>query len=53
MVITTGHDVLASPGETKGPATGLLLRYEQYRRDNKVVPVPPCYTQIAQLLSNT
>lgn len=30
----------------------MLSRYEQYLQDNKVVPVPQGYNQMAQLLSN-
>jgi hypothetical protein len=30
----------------------MLSRYEHYRRDNNVVPVPPGYTQIKQFISN-
>jgi hypothetical protein len=30
----------------------MLSRYQQYRRDNKVVPVPTGYTQIKKLLSD-
>jgi arylsulfatase/uncharacterized sulfatase len=52
-------NIVNDPGETADLAASQALRfqrmlshYEQYRRDNTVVPVPPGYTQIKQLLSN-
>jgi arylsulfatase A-like enzyme len=52
-------NIVDDPGETADLAASQALRfqrmlshYEQYRRDNTVVPVPPGYTQIKQLLSN-
>jgi hypothetical protein len=52
-------DIAADPGETVDLSASqalrfqrMLSRYEQYRRDNNVVPVPPGYTQIKQLFSN-
>ena len=52
-------NIVTDPGETVDLSTSqalrfqrMLSRYEQYRRDNKVVPVPQGYNQIKQLLSN-
>ncbi len=52
-------NIVTDPGETQDIAASESLRfqrmlslYEQYRVENKVVPVPPGYTQIKQLLSN-
>ena len=52
-------NIVTDPGETVDLAASQALRfqrmlsgYEQYRRDNSVVPVPPGYTQIKQLFSN-
>ena len=52
-------NIIDDPGETVDLSASqalrfqrMLSRYEQYRRDNKVVPVPPGYTQIKQLFSN-
>lgn len=52
-------DIVADPGETIDLAASqalrfqrMLSRYEQYRRDNNVVPVPAGYSQIKQLWSN-
>ena len=53
-------NIVDDPGETDNLSTSKALRfqrmlshYEQYRRDNKVVPVPPGYSQLKQLFSNT
>jgi arylsulfatase/uncharacterized sulfatase len=52
-------NIVDDPGETVDLSASqalrfqrMLSRYEQYRRDNNVVPVPPGYTQIKQLFSN-
>ena len=52
-------NIVIDPGETVDLSASqalrfqrMLSRYEQYRHDNKVVPVPPGYTQIKQLFSN-
>ena len=52
-------NIVDDPGETVDLSASqalrfqrMLSRYEQYRRDNHVVPVPPGYTQIKQLFSN-
>lgn len=52
-------NIVTDPGETTDLSASQPLRfqrmlsaYEQYRRDNKVVPVPQGYTQLKQLLSN-
>ncbi|MEH6518461.1 MAG: arylsulfatase [Halioglobus sp.] len=52
-------NIVIDPGETVDISASqalrfqrMLSRYEQYRHDNKVVPVPPGYTQIKQLFSN-
>ncbi|MFT4615277.1 MAG: hypothetical protein ACI9NT_002429, partial [Bacteroidia bacterium] len=52
-------NIADDPGETVDLSASkalrfqrMLARYEQYRRDNNVVPVPPGYTQIKQLFSN-
>jgi arylsulfatase/uncharacterized sulfatase len=52
-------NIVTDPGETVDLSASqaqrfqrMLSRYEQYRRDNKVVPVPEGYTQIKQLFSN-
>jgi arylsulfatase A-like enzyme len=52
-------NIVDDPGETEDISASqalrfqrMLSRYEQYCRDNKVVPVPPGYTQIKQLFSN-
>lgn len=52
-------NIVDDPGETVDLSASQALRfqrmlsgYEQYRRDNKVVPVPPGYTPIKQLFSN-
>lgn len=31
----------------------LLSRYQRYQRENDVLPLPPGYTQMGQLVSNT
>ena len=53
-------NIVDDPGETVDLSASkalrfqrMLSRYEQYRRDNKVVPVPQGYAQIKQLFSNT
>jgi len=53
-------NIVTDPGETDDLSSSQALRfqrmlsgYEEYRRDNKVVPVPRGYSQIKQLLSNT
>ena len=53
-------NIVIDPGETVDLSASqalrfqrMLSRYEQYRHDNKVVPVPQGYTQIKQLFSNT
>jgi arylsulfatase/uncharacterized sulfatase len=52
-------NIVQDPGETVDISASQALRfqrmlssYEEYRRDNKVVPVPEGYNQMAQLLSN-
>jgi arylsulfatase/uncharacterized sulfatase len=52
-------NIVKDPGETVDLAASeplrfqrMLSRYEQYVRDNKVVPAPQGYNQMAQLLSN-
>jgi arylsulfatase/uncharacterized sulfatase len=52
-------NIVGDPGETQDLASSealrfqhMLSRYEHYRRDNNVVPVPPGYTQIKQFISN-
>ena len=52
-------NIVKDPGETVDLSASqalrfqrMLSRYEQYRRDNKVVPVPQGYNQIQQLFSN-
>lgn len=52
-------NTVADPGETVDLAASqtqrfqrMLSLYEQYRVENKVVPVPQGYTQVKQLLSN-
>jgi arylsulfatase/uncharacterized sulfatase len=52
-------NIVKDPGETVDLSASetlrfqrMLSRYEQYRRDNKVVPVPAGYTQMKQLFSN-
>jgi arylsulfatase/uncharacterized sulfatase len=52
-------NIAEDPGETIDLSASQALRfqrmlscYEEYRRDNKVVPVPQGYNQMAQLLSN-
>ena len=52
-------NIVTDPGETIDLAATQALRfqrmlslYEEYRRDNKVVPVPEGYNQITQLVSN-
>lgn len=52
-------NIVEDPGETTDLAAAEAVRfqrmlslYEQYRVDNKVVPVPPGYSQMKQLLSN-
>jgi arylsulfatase/uncharacterized sulfatase len=52
-------NIAEDPGETVDLSASealrfqrMLSRYEEYRRDNKVVPVPQGYNQMAQLLSN-
>ncbi|MEH6610931.1 MAG: arylsulfatase [Halioglobus sp.] len=52
-------NIVDDPGETEDISASqalrfqrMLSRYEQYRHDNKVVSVPPGYTQIKQLFSN-
>ena len=52
-------NIVDDPGETANLSASKALRfqrmlshYEQYRRDKKVVPVPPGYSQLKQLFSN-
>lgn len=52
-------NIVTDPGETTDLSASqpvrfqrMLSGYEQYRRDNKVVPVPEGYTQIKQIFSN-
>lgn len=52
-------NIVEDPGETIDLSASETLRfqrmlssYEEYRRDNKVVPVPQGYNQMTQLLSN-
>jgi arylsulfatase A-like enzyme len=52
-------NIVDDPGETANLSTSKALRfqrmlshYEQYRRDNNVVPVPQGYSQLKQLFSN-
>ena len=52
-------NIVTDPGETVDLSASQVLRfhrmlsqYEQYRRDNKVVPVPPGYNQIKQVFFN-
>ena len=52
-------DIVADPGETVDLAASqalrfqrMLSRYQQYRDDNKVLPVPQGYSQIKQVWSN-
>ncbi len=52
-------NIVEDPGETVDIAVSEPLRfqrmlsaYERYRLENKVVPVPPGYSQMKQLLSN-
>jgi arylsulfatase A-like enzyme len=52
-------NIVNDPGETADLSASQALRfqrmlsqYEQYRRDNKVVPVPPGYNQIKQVFFN-
>jgi arylsulfatase A-like enzyme len=52
-------NIVGDPGETQDLASSealrfqhMLSRYEHYRRDNNVVPVPRGYTQIKQFISN-
>lgn len=52
-------NIVDDPGETVDLSASqalrfqrMLSRYEQYRRDNSVVSVPPGYTAIKQLFSN-
>ena len=52
-------NIVDDPGETVDLSASMSLRfqrmlslYEQYRIDNKVVPVPPGYTQIKQVVFN-
>jgi len=54
------YDIASDPGETNdlssampGRFQHMLSRYEQYRRDNGVLPLPRGYTQMKQLVSNT
>jgi arylsulfatase len=52
-------NIVSDPGETVDLAATepqrfqrMLANYEQYRRDNKVVPVPEGYSQMRQILLN-
>jgi len=52
-------NIVTDPGETKDLSGAdtvrfqrMLSAYHQYTVDNKVVPVPPGYTQIKQLVNN-
>ena len=52
-------NIVDDPGETQDLAAlqaqrfqRMLSLYEQYRHDNKVIPVPEGYTQIKQFISN-
>lgn len=52
-------NIVSDPGETKDLAASepqrfqrMLANYEQYRRDNKVVPVPEGYNQMRQIVLN-
>ncbi|MEH6550139.1 MAG: arylsulfatase [Pseudomonadales bacterium] len=52
-------NIVTDPGETDDLSASQALRfqrmlsaYEQYRRDNKVVPVPPGYSPIKQVFFN-
>ena len=36
-----------------GRFQAMLSAYEQFVKDNRVAPLPPGYTQIKQLVSNT
>lgn len=52
-------NIVADPGETNDLSASqplrfqrMLSKYEQYRRANRVVPVPEGYTQIKQIFSN-
>lgn len=52
-------NIVTDPGETADLSTSqalrfqrMLSRYEQYRHENKVLPVPPGYNQIKQVFLN-
>ena len=52
-------NIVEDPGETVDLAASepqrfqrMLANYEQYRRDNKVVPVPEAYSQMRQIVLN-
>jgi arylsulfatase/uncharacterized sulfatase len=52
-------NIVSDPGETVDLAASqpqrfqrMLANYEQYRRDNKVVPVPEGYSQMRQIVLN-
>jgi arylsulfatase/uncharacterized sulfatase len=54
------YDIVNDPGETADLSDRMSLRfqrmlsrYERYRRDNGVLPLPPGYTQMKQLVANT
>jgi arylsulfatase A-like enzyme len=54
------YDIVNDPGETLDLSDRMplrfqrmLSRYERYRRDNGVLPLPPGYTQMKQLVANT
>jgi arylsulfatase/uncharacterized sulfatase len=53
------YNIITDPGETVDLSgtepqrfQRMLSNYEQYRRDNKVVPVPQGYNQARQMLLN-
>ncbi|MEP3304479.1 MAG: hypothetical protein ABJO05_21150, partial [Roseibium sp.] len=52
-------NIVKDPGETKDLAASepqrfqrMLGHYQQYRRDNKVAPVPEGYSQMRQIVLN-